>query len=289
MQRAQRAEGLAHADRLERRRTHPGGWGWSGHGIASMKAVERRDGAEHAALHLDHLESGEMIAVVGRGAAILEQHTFEAAIVGFAHRRMNADIGRDAGQDDIVDAARPQHEFEIGGAERSLARLVDDRLARERPKLVDYLPARFAANEHLAAGARVADAGADPLRPPALVGGQIGEIGAMALARMDDVVALRPRCFEQRADRLDRRPGQRNVVSHRVDITALAAEIGLHVDDDDGGVLRPPVAVIRPGIGIGFERRQEAHPHFAIDNSPGMSRAECLALDVAIMMPRVRM
>ena len=29
--------------------------------------------------------------------------------------------------------------------------------------------------------------------------------------------------------------------------------------------------------------------YFAIDNSPGMSRAECLALEVAIMMPSVRM
>ena len=29
--------------------------------------------------------------------------------------------------------------------------------------------------------------------------------------------------------------------------------------------------------------------YFAIDSSPGMSRAECLALEVAIMMPSVRM
>ena len=35
-----------------------------------------------------------------------------------------------------------------------------------------------------------------------------------------------------------------------------------------------------------------SHPpaaYFAIDNSPGMSRAECLALEVAIMMTSVRM
>src|SRR5271170_623083 len=41
LQGAQGAEGLAHADRFERRRTRLGGCGWSGHGIASMKAVER--------------------------------------------------------------------------------------------------------------------------------------------------------------------------------------------------------------------------------------------------------
>src|SRR5271155_6229465 len=78
----------------------------------------------------------------------------------------------------------------------------------------------------------------------------------MPLARVNDEVALRPRRFEQRPDRLDRRAGQRNVVTHRIDIPALAAEVGLHVDDDDRGVLRPPVAVVRPGIGIGVERRQ---------------------------------
>ncbi len=36
-------------------------------------------------------------------------------------------------------------------------------------------------------------------------------------------------------------------------------------------------------------RSQTPAAYFAIDNSPGMSRAECLALEVAIMMPSVRM
>ena len=37
--------------------------------------------------------------------------------------------------------------------------------------------------------------------------------------------------------------------------------------------------------------RSQVRPplYFAIDNSPGMSRAECLALEVAIMMTSVRM
>ena len=111
----------------------------------------------------------------------------------------------------------------------------------------------------------------------------------MALAGVDDVIALGARRLEQRADRLDRRAGQRQVVAHRVDIAALAAEVGLHVDDDEGGVLRPPVAVEGPGIGVGGEGRQFGAPYLAIDSSPGMSRAECLALEVAIMMARVRM
>ena len=39
-------------------------------------------------------------------------------------------------------------------------------------------------------GPGIADAGADLARAPALVGGQVGEIGAVALARVDDVIAL---------------------------------------------------------------------------------------------------
>ena len=91
---------------------------------------------------------------------------------------------------DVLDAAQAQHQFEIGGAERALAGLVDDRLARPGRELRDDVPARLAAHEDAAARPGVADAGADPARAPALVGGQVGEIGAMALAGVDDVEAL---------------------------------------------------------------------------------------------------
>src|SRR5208337_1992371 len=158
-----------------------------------------------------------------------------------------------------------------------------------RSKLLDDLPPRLAAHENAAAWPVVANAGANALGAPALVGGQVGEIRTMPLARVDDLVAFRPGRIEKRSDRFDRRAGQGKVVAHRVDIAARAAEVGLHVDDDDGGVLRPPIAVVGPGIGVGGEGRQWGLRHLAIDSSPGMSRAECLALEVAIMMARVRM
>ena len=98
----------------------------------------------------------------------------------------------------FVDAAQPQHQLEIGGAERALAGLVDDRLAGQRRELGDDVPARLAAHQDAAARARIADAGADPARAPALVGRQIGEIGAMALAGVEDVEALRAHRREHR-------------------------------------------------------------------------------------------
>src|SRR5271155_3490403 len=111
---------------------------------------------------------------------------------------MHANVGGDSGEDEIVDAARAQDELEVGGAERAFARLVDDRLPRQRLQLIDRLPARLAADENAPARAFVPDAGADALRAPALVVGQVGEIGAVPLPSMDDVVTLRPRRREQR-------------------------------------------------------------------------------------------
>ncbi len=253
-----------------------------------MKACEFDDRAEHAALHLHHLDRRQMIAVVGRAAAILEQQAFEAAIVALAHRRVHADVGGDAGQHDVLDAARAQDQFEVGRAERALAGLVDDDLAGDRREFVDDLPAGLAAHQDLAAGAGIADAGADAARAPAFVCGQVGQVRPMPLARVDDVIALGARRREQRLDRLDRRAREREIVAHLVDIAAAPAEIGLHVDDDDGGVLRPQIAVVGPGIGVGFDGRHGS-PHLAMLSSPGMSAAECLALDVAIMMASVRM
>jgi hypothetical protein len=58
---------------------------------------------------------------------------------------------------------------------------------------------------------------------------------------------------EQPLDRFYRRAGQREVVSHLVDITADAAKVGLHVDDDQRGVLRAQIAIIGPRVGFGFD------------------------------------
>ena len=57
---------------------------------------------------------------------------FEAAVVRLAHRGVHADVRGDAGQDQVRDAPRAQDQFEVGRAERALAGLVDDDLARQR-------------------------------------------------------------------------------------------------------------------------------------------------------------
>ena len=173
--------------------------------------------------------------------------------------------------------------------------------AFERLELVDDLPARLAAHQDAAARARIADAGTDLTRAPALVGRQIGEIGAMALAGVDDVEALGARGGKRALDRLDRRAGERQIVAHLVDIAADAAEVGLHVDDDQRRVLRTQIAVIGPGIGIGRDITlggdallgrvhdfTSSATYRVIDSSAGAPMSVRLGEQVAIMISNVR-
>ena len=102
-----------------------------------------------------------MITFVGRAAAVFKQHTLETAVVGLAHGGVNANVGGDPGQHDVIDPAQAQHELEIGCAERAFARLVDDRFALMRCKVGDDLPTGLAAHQNAAARPRIADAGAD--------------------------------------------------------------------------------------------------------------------------------
>ena len=89
------------------------------------------DPAEDPALRLDHREAhGVELGKVGR-AAVARHDAAVAAIVGLAHGRVHADLGRDAAHDQRVDAAVAQELVQVGREERALARLVDDGLARD--------------------------------------------------------------------------------------------------------------------------------------------------------------
>ena len=220
-------------------------------------------------MHLDHLQRGGVVSRVGGAAAIFQQQTLKATVVGVAHRRVDADVGGDAGQDHVDDAAGAQDQFQVGGVETAFAGLVDDDFSRCRGQFGDDLPAGFAAHQDAAARAGIADPRADPPGAPALVRWQVGQIRAMPFPRVNDRVAQRPHRREQLSDRRDRRAGQRQVIAHLVHIAANAAEIGLHVDDDQRRVRGLQGTVVGPGIRI---RRDRCHGHRPIESCPGMPR-----------------
>ena len=140
IERGELAEALGHVERFDAERLLRGGRRRQAagrderrhlaHAMASMNFAESDTAPNTPPCILIILMACVVVALVGRAAAILQQQAFEAAIVGLAHGGVDADIGGDAGEHDIVDAAQPQHQLEIGGAERAFARLVDDRIRR---------------------------------------------------------------------------------------------------------------------------------------------------------------
>ena len=76
----------------------------------------------------------------------------------------------------------------------------------------------------------------------------------MTLASVNDVKTSRAHGLQHAPDRLDRRAGQAQVITHRVDIAAGATEIDLHVDDDERRIGRTELTVEGPGIGGGGDR-----------------------------------
>ena len=64
----------------------------------------------------------------------------------FAHGGVDADIGVDAGQHEVADAAQAQDQLEIGDAEAVPARPVNDRLAWQGREFRDDLPTWLASH-----------------------------------------------------------------------------------------------------------------------------------------------
>src|ERR1039458_8799353 len=76
---------------------------------------------------------------------------------------------------------------------------------------------------------------------------------------MDDMIAFCAHRGEHRLDRYDRGAREREVISHLVDIAAVTAKIGLHVDDDEHRIGRTETPVEGPGIGIGGNMQLFSH------------------------------
>src|SRR5262252_2124388 len=141
--------------------------------------------AEDTALRLDHCERGDLKLREVRADAILEHEAVITAVVRLADRRVHAHLGRDPADDEPPDALVAEHRVEVGGVERALAGLVDDRFPWRGLQLVDEVVTVLPAHQDAAHWALVADAGLEP-SSDFLVDRQVGEIGAVAFAGVDD-------------------------------------------------------------------------------------------------------
>ena len=194
-----------------------------------------------------------MIAVIRRARAIRQQQAFVAPVVRLAHRRVNADVRRDARQHEVLNPPPAQQHVQIRRVKRPLARLVNHRLPRQRRQFRDDVPAGFPPRQNPAARAGIPDARTDAPAAPALVFRQIRQIRPVPLARVKNLEPQRPRGGEHVLNRPDGRAGQREVITHFIHIPARPAKIRLHVNDQDHRVLRMQLTVERPRIRIGLD------------------------------------
>ena len=192
-----------------------------------------------------------MIRSVGRAAAIFQQQTFEPAIIGLAHCRMDANVGSDATQHEVGDSAQPninsrsvaQNEplpglSMIGSPGRGASSGMISQPGSPRTRMRPHgpgspIPAPMRRDRQRLFAGRSARSGRCPSR--------VWKTWKPSAAH----------CREHRRDRLDRRAGKGQIVSHAVDIAADPTKIGLHVDDDQRRICRLEITIIGPGIRVG--------------------------------------
>jgi hypothetical protein len=114
----------------------------------------------------------------------------------------------------------------------ALARFVDHRFARERVKFRNDVVASLTADQNAAHRTEISD-GRFAASTDFLGGWQIGQIGAVPFAGVDDrQICLAP-AFEQTAIRIDRAAELGDIVAEHFPKPARLEEVTLHVDDEE--------------------------------------------------------
>src|SRR5665213_2698960 len=94
---------------------------WMCPGSLSCDRLDEFDGvgnsAEDPVLHLDHVHRRIVIPTVGGGTTVFQQDAFVSAIVGLAHRRVNANVRGDSSQNNVRDSLLAKNQVEVSGAE----------------------------------------------------------------------------------------------------------------------------------------------------------------------------
>ena len=209
-------------------------------GLPPERLIDARRPADDRALRPDHgegrrLELGEI--ALGR---ILGEQALIAAVIGFAHAGLDADLGGDTCEDELAGAEALQLLREAGGVEGPLARLLDDDLVRKRRDLTDDGGARLAGDQHPPHRAAIADADRR-IAALALRRMQVGKIGPVAFHRVDHRQFRCPEAVDEPPHRGDDGLQAKDIVAEaRAEASGLG-EIALHVDDDerDGPRIEP--------------------------------------------------
>ncbi|MNE22028.1 hypothetical protein D3C80_1152170 [compost metagenome] len=170
---------------------------------------------------------------------ILQHHPEIFEMEGVAQRAFDADIGGDADEHQIADAAGTQHAVHIGVEETAVTCLRHQNIAGLRLQLIDdgivprslgqQLALQFRPFAH-----RLQRIGLVPVgraRPA-----RLDIILVPAVLEIDDLNTRRPRRIQRLLDVGDSALGSGNIEPGKVDITAFGRIGVLHVDHDNGGL-----------------------------------------------------
>ena len=205
------------------------------------------DPAEDAPLGLDHFQAGLLeFREIGTDA-ILGDDAVVTAVIRLAHGGVDAHLGGHAGDDEVFHSAMLKDGMKIGGVECALTGLVDHGLVGKRVELGNDVVAFLPADEDAPHRPGITDGGG---AAPAdfLCRRQIGKIGAVAFAGVDDLQAGGAPCGEQGFVWLDRAAELGDVVPQHFPEAAGLQKVALHIDDYQCGVGRIEVVGVRFGV-----------------------------------------
>jgi hypothetical protein len=204
------------------------------------RAAEIGDAAHPAEEFLDIVDAGRLHEIrpemVGR---ILQHHPEIFEVEAVAKRRFDADVGGDADEDDVADAARPKRRIELRVEEGAVAGLVQRDVAGLGLQRLDQIIIPAAAREQLAAQLgplRASSSARWTCASWASPAARLDIIGVPAVLQIDDRHAgAAPRSRAPwRSGRSCRR--RRECRTRLVDIAAGRGIGILHVDHDDRGL-----------------------------------------------------
>mmetsp|Transcript_24253 Transcript_24253/g.53890 ORF Transcript_24253/g.53890 Transcript_24253/m.53890 type:complete len:280 (+) Transcript_24253:104-943(+) len=197
-----------------------------GHGVAA-----------NASLRSNHLD--DSLFELGNVArcCILDQDALIAAVICLAHRRLDADLGRDSTENEMAHVSGAEDIVQSSEKEGALSRLFDDNFAINRLGLIHKIVARRPVHQQPAHALLHHLSDPEPrrraTRPLALHGAAVPEVLPMRLLRVQHGQCGAPRCGKQRGSAGETLSAQlAHIVAQAVPKTALIEEILLEVNAD---------------------------------------------------------
>jgi len=103
---------------------------------------------EFVTLHLNHLQGGFVVSVVGGSSTVREEEAFIALVVSLSHGGVDAHISCDSTKNEVSNLVADEKHVEVSSVERSLARLFDYLFSSKRVQLWDDVPSLLSTDEN---------------------------------------------------------------------------------------------------------------------------------------------